>query len=38
MNLARRGQDLFPEKEDMENFLDLLKETSMMLQRVIFSL
>ena len=31
MNRARRGQDLFPEKEDMENFLDLLKETSMML-------
>jgi len=30
MNRARRGQDLFPVKEDMGTFLDLLKEAAAM--------
>jgi REP element-mobilizing transposase RayT len=30
MNRARRGQDLYPAKEDMGTFLDLLKETATM--------
>ena len=30
MNRARRGQDLYPAKEDMGIFLDLLKETATM--------
>lgn len=30
MNRARRGQDLYPSKEDIVTFLDLLKETATM--------
>ena len=30
MNRARRGQALFPAKEDMSTFLDILKETATM--------
>jgi REP-associated tyrosine transposase len=37
MNRARRGQDLYPDKADMDTFLDLLKETAAMFNLKVFA-
>ena len=37
MNRARRGQDLYPGRADMDTFLDLLKETVAMFNLKVFA-